>query len=125
MVGRLRFALVREDRRAAGLLPAPSPGVAASCELLRTDIALTVKEVRAVLLAGRVVAEDLRSAHIEVSDAAIGGVQHKKTTRHPFIHIAGQNLHGGRSCACDGLPLVDPLTDKDLQALVLGSWLDT
>lgn len=83
MVGSLRFALVAEDRRTAGLLSAPFPGVAARRELLHTDVALAVKEVRTVFLASCVVADDLRSTHIHVSDAAIGGEQHKKP---PSIH---------------------------------------
>ena len=51
VVGHLRFGMVSEDRRAAGLLSGPFPGIVASRELMDTDVALTVKEVRAVLLA--------------------------------------------------------------------------
>src|SRR5436190_2773568 len=96
VVGRLRFGMVSEDRRAAGLLSGPFPGVAASRELMDTDMALTVKEVRAVLLARGVVADDLCSTHIDVPDTTIGGVKHKKPTWHPFVHIAGQD----RDCGC-------------------------
>jgi hypothetical protein len=45
-----------------------------------TDVALAVKEVRAVRTFRCVVADDLGSAHIDGPDAAMGGVQHKKPT---------------------------------------------
>jgi hypothetical protein len=86
-----------------------------------TDVALTVKEVRTVLLTHCIVADDLRPTHIDVPDAAIGGVQHKKLTRHPFVHITGQNLDGECVGCRYRMTLIDPFADKDLQALVLWS----
>jgi hypothetical protein len=119
-----RFALAREDGGTTCLLSHPFPGVTTRCYLLGTDVALAVKKVGAIGLGGSIVTDDFDSPHIHGSDAAIGGVQHEKPTGHPFIHIAGQNLHGGGIHARDGMPLVDPLADKDLQKFVLGPWPD-
>src|SRR5258708_3491062 len=86
-----------------------------------TDVALTVKEVRTVLLTGCIIADDLRSTHIDVPDAAIGGVKHEKLTWHPFVHITGQNLDGECVGCRYSMTLIDPFADKYLQALVLWS----
>jgi hypothetical protein len=123
VVSRLRFATVGEDRRAAGLLALPCPRVALNGQFIRADGAAVVEGVCAVCLARRVIADDLGITHTHVTDAAIGGVEHEYLTRHPFTPIAGQDRAGRRVRARDGLPFVDPLADKHLQAFVLASWL--
>src|SRR5205823_14234012 len=120
-MSRLRFATVGEDRGAACLLSFPGPRVTLHRQLMRTEVALAVKEVRPVRLARRIVADDLRSPHIAVPDAAIGGMENEEPARHPFVDITGQDLDGRRVRAGDGVALVDPLADKDVQALVRGA----
>ncbi len=60
---------------------------------------------------------------MNVPYAAIGCVKDEKPALHLFVNVAGEYLDGLCVCGRYGMTLVDPLADKHIQELVLGTQL--
>src|SRR5262245_23335632 len=114
------LASVGEYARAACVLSLPDPDAVLPCQCFNERIALTIEEVRPILLGRGVVSDDLEAADLYRSDAAVCGMHHESAARSPQVDVAGDDLIGSAFGIRYGLSFGDPATDEHAESIEFG-----
>src|SRR4249920_2785047 len=88
----LNLPVVAELGGCTNPLTGPDPLAGVVDQLIDDHMPLTVEEVRGVLAALTVIADDLHAADVEIADVPVRGVQDRESAGDPFVHIAGHDL---------------------------------
>src|SRR5262245_20305769 len=93
MVCRQGPAVVGEHALAAVARCLPYPSAISKGQCLRDHVPRVIKEVRAELIGGWIVSDDLQPAHVLFSNTAVRRVHDESLTRPPLVDVARENPH--------------------------------